>query len=162
VTKAPARNPFGTEEEPKKFAEFDVFLKLRVLHQLSVWTMFNPDRLRERMVGHTEGDQTEWVCELVFLARIGTDRDHSVLKSLGMIDRNVCTLCLMTIDSTAGPTHLYLLQSRQNLRPTLSRRELRPVLANDVGSRWLRAQMSKRERRRRMETNKRRKIPLVG
>ncbi len=73
VAKAPARNPFGTEEEPKKFAEFDVFLKLRVLHQLSVWTLFNPDRIRERMVGHLEGDQTEWVWTTLSIMRDVTD-----------------------------------------------------------------------------------------
>ena len=31
VAKAPQRNPFGVEEEPAKFTEFDVFTKVRGL-----------------------------------------------------------------------------------------------------------------------------------
>jgi hypothetical protein len=31
VAKAPQRNPFGTEEEPAKFAEFDAFTKVRMI-----------------------------------------------------------------------------------------------------------------------------------
>lgn len=61
VAKAPMRNPFGTEEEPKKFNEFDIFTKIRVLHQLSTWTFHNPDRMRERMEEQTEREQTAWV-----------------------------------------------------------------------------------------------------
>ena len=41
--------------------DFDVFLKLRVLHQLSIWTFWNPDRIREKMPEQRELDQTEWV-----------------------------------------------------------------------------------------------------
>ncbi|RHZ74681.1 hypothetical protein CDV55_108193 [Aspergillus turcosus] len=55
-------NPFGYDEVPNKFSEFDVFLKLRVLHQLSVWTFWNPDRIREKMPEQKEIDQTQWVC----------------------------------------------------------------------------------------------------
>jgi hypothetical protein len=29
VTKAPERNPYGIEEEPAKFMEFDIFTKVR-------------------------------------------------------------------------------------------------------------------------------------
>jgi len=54
-------NPFGYDEEPKKFNDFDIFLKLRVLHQLSVWTFWNPDRMREKMPEQREIDQTQWV-----------------------------------------------------------------------------------------------------
>lgn len=32
VAKAPHRNPFGIEEEPEKFAEFDIFTKVGRLH----------------------------------------------------------------------------------------------------------------------------------
>lgn len=59
--KAPSRNPFGVEMEPKKFLEFDVFTKVRVLHQLSVWTLGNADRIRQQMVEQTEKEQTAWV-----------------------------------------------------------------------------------------------------
>ncbi|KAF2761828.1 hypothetical protein EJ05DRAFT_186119 [Pseudovirgaria hyperparasitica] len=60
IAKAPSRNPFGTEEEPKKFAEFDVFTKIRVLHQLSTWTLGNADRIREKI---DEKNHTEWRIE---------------------------------------------------------------------------------------------------
>jgi len=56
--KAPQRNPFGDEEEPNKFADLDVFTKIRVLHQLSIWTFNNPNPIREKM---TELDETQWV-----------------------------------------------------------------------------------------------------
>ncbi|KAA8625389.1 hypothetical protein PtrSN002B_003906 [Pyrenophora tritici-repentis] len=60
VAKAPARNPFGTEEEPAKFYDLDVFTKIRVLQQLSVWTLNNPNSIRERMAA-TDSEQTLWV-----------------------------------------------------------------------------------------------------
>ena len=61
VAKAPDRNPFGIDEEPRKFAEFDVFLKLKVLVQLSQWTLINADRMRERMPEAKDNEQTQWV-----------------------------------------------------------------------------------------------------
>lgn len=63
VAKAPDRNPFGTDEEPQKFAEFDVFLKLKVLVQLSQWTLINADRMRERMPETKDNEQTQWRIE---------------------------------------------------------------------------------------------------
>ncbi|KAF7588158.1 hypothetical protein BBP40_006125 [Aspergillus hancockii] len=63
-------NPFGYEEVPKKFSEFDVFLKLRVLYQLSVWTFWNPDRIRDKMPEQKENEQTQWRIE-----ELGYDRD---------------------------------------------------------------------------------------
>ena len=56
--KAPQRNPFGDEEEPNKFADFDIVTKIRVLHQLSIWTLNNPNPIREKMA---EVDETQWV-----------------------------------------------------------------------------------------------------
>lgn len=58
-------NPFGYDDQPKKFADFDVFVKLRVLHQLSVWTFWNPDRIRAKMPEQREVDQTQWVSGLL-------------------------------------------------------------------------------------------------
>ncbi|RMJ21768.1 PHD finger domain protein [Aspergillus sp. HF37] len=69
--KAPhLENPFGYDEEPRKFVGFDVFLKLRVLHQLSVWTFWNPDRIRSKMPEQRETDQTQWRIE-----ELGYDRN---------------------------------------------------------------------------------------
>ena len=67
VAKAPERNPFGTEEEPQKFVEFDVFTKLRVLFQLSQWTLINAERMRERMPEAKDTEQTQWVCAAILL-----------------------------------------------------------------------------------------------
>lgn len=60
VAKAPARNPFGTEEEPNKFDDFDIYTKIKVLQQLSTWTLNNPNSIRERLSA-TDGEQTLWV-----------------------------------------------------------------------------------------------------
>ncbi|MCJ1240186.1 hypothetical protein MMC14_008186 [Varicellaria rhodocarpa] len=65
VAKAPSRNPYGTDEEPAKFAEFDVFTKLRVLFQLSQWTLINADRMREKMLETKDTEQTQWRIEEV-------------------------------------------------------------------------------------------------
>lgn len=61
VAKASERNPFGTEETPSKFASFEVFTKIRILSQLSRWTLINADRLREKIPEAKDIDQTEWV-----------------------------------------------------------------------------------------------------
>ncbi|KKK20628.1 PHD finger domain protein [Aspergillus rambellii] len=63
-------NPFGYDETPNKFSEFDVFLKLRVLHQLTIWTFWNPDRIRDKMPEQREIDQTQWRIE-----EVGYDRE---------------------------------------------------------------------------------------
>jgi hypothetical protein len=60
VAKAPAQNPFGEDEAPNKFADFDVFTKIRVLQQLSTWTLNNPNSIRERLSA-TENEMTLWV-----------------------------------------------------------------------------------------------------
>ncbi|KAJ4367383.1 hypothetical protein N0V83_006965 [Neocucurbitaria cava] len=62
VVKAPARNPFGTDEEPNKFDAFDIFTKIRVLQQLSTWTLNNPNTIRERIAA-TDSEQTLWRME---------------------------------------------------------------------------------------------------
>ncbi|KAI9738638.1 MAG: hypothetical protein M1834_008143 [Cirrosporium novae-zelandiae] len=71
VAKAPKRNPFGTAETPKKFDEFDIFMKIRVLFQLTQWTFTNPDRVRERMPEVKDIDQTSWRIE-----EVGYDRQE--------------------------------------------------------------------------------------
>ena len=56
----PQRNPFGNDKAPNDFATFDIYTKIQILHQLSVWTLINPERIRERLPGK-EYDQTQWV-----------------------------------------------------------------------------------------------------
>ncbi|KAI9881038.1 MAG: hypothetical protein M1830_008920 [Pleopsidium flavum] len=63
LAKAPSRNPFGTDETPRKFAGFDIFTKIRVLFQLSQWTLINADRIRERMPESKDTEQTQWRIE---------------------------------------------------------------------------------------------------
>lgn len=60
VAKAPERNPFGQGEEPSKFDDLDVFTKIRVLQQLSTWTLNNPNSIRERLAA-PDSEQTLWV-----------------------------------------------------------------------------------------------------
>ncbi|KMU74015.1 hypothetical protein CISG_10268 [Coccidioides immitis RMSCC 3703] len=69
--KAPGRNPFGDEEQPKKFHEFDMFEKIRILQQLATWTLWNPEKFRERMPEQKETEQTQWRIE-----ELGYDRDE--------------------------------------------------------------------------------------
>ncbi|KAL4787231.1 hypothetical protein BJX76DRAFT_319231 [Aspergillus varians] len=64
-------NPFGYDEVPNKFLEFDVFLKLQVLHQLTIWTFWNPDRIRDKMPEQRETDQLQWRIEEVGYDRQG-------------------------------------------------------------------------------------------
>ncbi|KAG5299448.1 PHD finger domain-containing protein [Histoplasma capsulatum G186AR] len=71
LAKAPSRNPFGDAEEPIKFHDLDLFQRIRVLQQLSVWTFWNPDRIRERMPESKETDQIQWRVD-----EIGYDRDE--------------------------------------------------------------------------------------
>ncbi|TVY26524.1 hypothetical protein LHYA1_G003934 [Lachnellula hyalina] len=63
LAKAPLRNPFGEEEDPANFNGFDTFTKIRVLQQLTQWTMGNPDRIRERMEEQKDSEQTIWRIE---------------------------------------------------------------------------------------------------
>lgn len=60
LVKAPSRNPFGEDEEPAKFNDLDIFTRIRVLHQLSVWTLGNADRIRGLM---PDSDHLEWRME---------------------------------------------------------------------------------------------------
>ncbi|KAJ4421699.1 hypothetical protein N0V85_000084 [Neurospora sp. IMI 360204] len=63
LAKAPEKNPFGAEDLPTKFADFDVFTKIRVLQQMSQLVMCTPERLRERTEEQKDMDQTNWRIE---------------------------------------------------------------------------------------------------
>lgn len=71
LARAPHLNPFGEEEDANKFSEFDIFTKLKVLHQLSVWTFHNPDRIRERMEESRDVEQAGWRIEPYGFDRLG-------------------------------------------------------------------------------------------
>ncbi|KAF2770846.1 hypothetical protein EJ03DRAFT_373421 [Teratosphaeria nubilosa] len=61
VAKAPHRNPFGEDEEPKPFNDMDVYTRIQVLHSLSTWTLGNAMRIREAM--SADEDQVNWRME---------------------------------------------------------------------------------------------------
>ncbi|KAL8712335.1 MAG: hypothetical protein Q9220_003486 [cf. Caloplaca sp. 1 TL-2023] len=61
VVKAPGQNPFGMEDTPERFNDFDIFTKLSVLCQLSRWTFVNAERMRDRMSGTVDAEQLLWV-----------------------------------------------------------------------------------------------------
>ncbi|KAK3394539.1 hypothetical protein B0H63DRAFT_49218 [Podospora didyma] len=63
VSKAPDRNPFGTGETPARFADFDVFTKIRVLQQMTQFIMMSSERLREKTEEQKDMDQTNWRIE---------------------------------------------------------------------------------------------------
>ncbi|ORY62290.1 uncharacterized protein BCR38DRAFT_410722 [Pseudomassariella vexata] len=63
VAKKPDHNPFGTDEEPARFHDFDVFTKIKVLQQLTQWVMLHSERIREKMDEQKPSDQTDWRIE---------------------------------------------------------------------------------------------------
>ncbi|KAH7160113.1 hypothetical protein B0J13DRAFT_121428 [Dactylonectria estremocensis] len=63
LAKAPSDNPFGDGDVPAKFSEFDVPTKIRVLQQLTQWTMIHPERIRDHMDEQKDIEQTEWRIE---------------------------------------------------------------------------------------------------
>ncbi|KAI6969141.1 hypothetical protein KC329_g13879, partial [Hortaea werneckii] len=68
MAKAPARNPFGEDEEPKKFNDLDIYTRIKVLQQLSTWTFGNVDRMRNMMP--PDEDDMAWRME-----PLGWDKD---------------------------------------------------------------------------------------
>ncbi|KAK3695183.1 hypothetical protein B0T22DRAFT_488566 [Podospora appendiculata] len=63
ISKAPDKNPFGTDETPARFADFDVFKKVRVLQQMTQFIMRSSERLREKTEEQKDMDQTNWRIE---------------------------------------------------------------------------------------------------
>jgi len=122
VAKAPSRNPYGTDETPNKFAEFDVFTKLRVLFQLSQWTLLHPDRMRERMPEAKDAEQTQWVRDVVYphgwkSTNLTCDSES---KRLDTTSKNASTLSSMTTVSIEEPIPHYPHHPRlsRNQRPS--------------------------------------------
>jgi hypothetical protein len=61
LNRKPDANPFGDGAEPMKFSTLDVFARVKVLHQLSVWVFLHPDRVRDKMKDSDEKEQLTWV-----------------------------------------------------------------------------------------------------
>ncbi|UNI15282.1 hypothetical protein JDV02_001825 [Purpureocillium takamizusanense] len=70
LTKSPNNNPFGDDDTPQYFADFDVFTKIKVLQQLTQWAMIHPERLRDKMEEQKDTEQAGWRIE-----PYGWDRD---------------------------------------------------------------------------------------
>ncbi|KAL5868361.1 hypothetical protein ACKVWC_009125 [Pyricularia oryzae] len=63
TSKAPEiENPFGNDEVALRFADFDVFKKIRVLHQMTQLMLRQSEKLRERMseIKDADHDHTAW------------------------------------------------------------------------------------------------------
>lgn len=66
IYKAPnMSHPYGEEEEPKAFRDFHIMIKIRVLHQLTVWTFWNPDKIRQAFPDVKEAEQFDYWVSLV-------------------------------------------------------------------------------------------------
>ncbi|KAJ4860136.1 PHD-finger domain-containing protein [Trichoderma breve] len=63
ILKSPDSNPFGNEDEPKGFADLDIFTKIRVMQQFTQWIMIRPELLREKMKEQKDTEQTTWRIE---------------------------------------------------------------------------------------------------
>ncbi|KAM7192017.1 hypothetical protein V8F33_008595 [Rhypophila sp. PSN 637] len=63
VSKAPSKNPFGTDETPARFADFDVFQKIQVLQLMTQLVMLSSERLREKCEEQKDVEQTDWRIE---------------------------------------------------------------------------------------------------
>ncbi|POR35386.1 Uncharacterized protein TPAR_04395 [Tolypocladium paradoxum] len=63
LAKVPDNNPFGDDDDPRKFAEFDVFTKINVLQQLTQWTMIHPERIRDKVEEQKDTEQASWRIE---------------------------------------------------------------------------------------------------
>ncbi|KAJ4203729.1 hypothetical protein NW767_005220 [Fusarium falciforme] len=63
LSKSPGYNPFGDDETPIKFNDFDIFTKIRVLQQLTEWIMIHPERIRDKMEEQKDTEQTSWRIE---------------------------------------------------------------------------------------------------
>ncbi|KAF5655991.1 nasopharyngeal carcinoma susceptibility-like protein [Fusarium sp. NRRL 25303] len=61
--KSPNYNPFGSDETPLKFNDFDIFTKIKVMQQLTQWAMIHPERIRDKMEEQKDSEQTSWRIE---------------------------------------------------------------------------------------------------
>ncbi|KAK9464856.1 hypothetical protein V1512DRAFT_84647 [Lipomyces arxii] len=53
-------HPFGEDEEPVKYDDLDLFVQVRVLHQLCEWQLYNAERFRDRMGSLRESEEVKW------------------------------------------------------------------------------------------------------
>ncbi|KAM4059330.1 PHD-finger domain-containing protein [Hirsutella rhossiliensis] len=63
LTRGRKSNPLGDADAPRKFADLDLIAKIKVLQQLTQWTMVHPERIRDRMEEQKDVEQTSWRIE---------------------------------------------------------------------------------------------------
>ncbi|KAK0672814.1 hypothetical protein QBC41DRAFT_312802 [Cercophora samala] len=63
LNKAPEKNPFGNAEVPLRFADFDVFTKIRILQQMTQFIIMSSEKLRDKTEEQKDTDQTNWRIE---------------------------------------------------------------------------------------------------
>ncbi|PHH59175.1 hypothetical protein CDD81_3661 [Ophiocordyceps australis] len=63
LAKAPEKNPFGDLDTPHRFTDFEVVDKIKVLQQLTQWTMLYSERIRDKMEEQKDTEQTNWRIE---------------------------------------------------------------------------------------------------
>ncbi|EGY18508.1 uncharacterized protein VDAG_08842 [Verticillium dahliae VdLs.17] len=122
MAKAPEKNPFGAQETPAKFAEFDALTKIRVLQQLTQWVMRHPDRLRDKMGEPKDVEQTNWRIE-----PIGWDADD---RTYYVLDDN--RVYRMTDAPPPTPPKKRTKAARQGRRASKRRRTNTSVEAEDT------------------------------
>ncbi|KAL1894990.1 hypothetical protein Cpir12675_003449 [Ceratocystis pirilliformis] len=107
LQKLPEKNPFGKDQVAKSFHEFDIDTKLRILHQMTQWTMINSEKLRDRMTGLKDTDHTGWRIE-----PYGWDSED---RSYYVLDDN--RLYRMTDAPESTPPPSKSKKSHKSLRP---------------------------------------------
>ncbi|KAK4682071.1 hypothetical protein QC764_113930 [Podospora pseudoanserina] len=63
LNKAPEKNPFGNSEVSLRFADFDVFTKIRILQQMTQFIIMSSEKLRDKTEEQKDTDQTNWRIE---------------------------------------------------------------------------------------------------
>ncbi|KAK0737684.1 hypothetical protein B0T21DRAFT_383611 [Apiosordaria backusii] len=63
LSKAPEKNPFGSGEIPLRFADFDIFTKIRILQQMTQFILMSSEKLRDKTDEQKDTDQTNWRIE---------------------------------------------------------------------------------------------------
>lgn len=98
----------------------DTFTKIRILQQLSTWTLNNADRIREKMPEQKDVEQTNWVSGFARPHSCATLMNPSVSILSDGIRKTVPTLFSMTIAYTAAPILPYPLTRRRSPSPNQS------------------------------------------
>ena len=126
------------------FAEFDVPTKLRVLVQLSQWTLINAERMRERMPETKDTEQIQWVRVVGKLRPVFADGSRdSVSKRSDTTKKSDFTSCSMTIACIVEQIPDYLPPLHPSPKQTPKKAKLLHELVNEEKlQKWKSRQMT--------------------